>query len=127
MAGLKNVRDLGLDAYMATPVEVAPVMPVAVAPVVHTVFHADPIPDMVAEVAAPAPVPASVSAPVPLVSTRTKPSKSKITPSWKQTGLSLTADTMMRLRLESLKSGKTMSEVAETLLGKHLPHYKIAI
>ena len=117
MAGLKSPRDLGLDMMLSSAVDVTPVN---VAPLVHT-------PEEVVEVSAPAPVPASVSAPVPPVSTRAKPSKAKLTPSWKQTGLSLTADTMMRLRLESLKSGKTMSEITETILGKHLTHYKIAV
>jgi len=111
MAGLKSQRDLGLDMMLSSAVDVTPVNG---SPLVHT-------PEEVVEVAAPAP------APVPPVATRIKPNKAKLTPSWKQTGLSLTADTMMRLRLESLKSGKTMSEITETILGKHLPHYKIAV
>ena len=117
MAGLKNVRDLGLDAYMAAPVEVTPVnvSPVVgnASPVVVDVVNTDSI-DEVKETAPPAP--------------RAKKSKAKLTPapSWQQTGLSITKSTMMRLRFESLQSGKTMSEVTEMLLDKHLPKWSLS-
>lgn len=110
MAGLKNVHDLGLDTMFSSSTPVPVVAPEPIAPVVESVLPSSPVPV----------VPAS-SAP------KVKKSKSKLSPSWKQTGLSLTADTMMRLKLESLKSGKTMSELAETILGRNLPHNRIAV
>ena len=55
-----------------------------------------------------------------------KKNKSKLPSSWKQTGLCLSDSTMMRLRLESVKIGMTMSEIAEATLAKHLPHNRIA-
>ena len=45
---------------------------------------------------------------------------------WQQTGLSITKSTIMRLRLESVKSVKTMSEITEAILDKYLPHNRIA-
>lgn len=110
MAGLKNVHDLGLDTMFSSPVPVPVVAPEPIAPVVESVLTSSPVPV----------VPTS-SAP------KVKKSKSKLSPSWKQTGLSLTSDTMLRLKLESLKSGKTMSELAETILGRNLPHNRIAV
>lgn len=110
MAGLKNVHDLGLDTMFSSSTPVPVVAPESIAPVVESVLSSMPVPV----------VPAS-SAP------KVKKSKSKLSPSWKQTGLSLTADTMLRLKLESLKSGKTMSELAETILGRNLPHNRIAV
>lgn len=114
MAGLKNVHDLGLDTMFSSSTPVPVVAPDPIAPVVESVLPSSPVP-------VPVPVVPASSAP------KVKKSKSKLSPSWKQTGLSLTADTMMRLKLESLKSGKTMSELAETILGRNLPHNRIAV
>ena len=119
MAGLKNVRDLGLDAYLSAPVEVTPVngSPVVITPtpvpVVVDAVNTDPV-NEVKETAPPAP--------------RAKKSKAKLTPapSWQQTGLSITKATMLKLRLESVVTGKTMSEIAEALLSKYLPNNRVA-
>jgi len=122
MAGLKNVRDLGLDAYMATPVEVVPVnvSPVVgnASPVVVDAVNTDSVNEVKETVTAVSPSP----------NPRAKKSKAKLTPapSWQQTGLSITKSTMMRLRFESLQSGKTMSEVTEMLLDKHLPKWSLS-
>ena len=55
-----------------------------------------------------------------------KKNKSKVPSTWKQTGLCLSDSTMMRLRLESVKIGMTMSEIAEATLDRYLPHNRIA-
>lgn len=44
----------------------------------------------------------------------------------KQRGLSISEPVMLRLKLESLRSGRTQSEVAEEILCKYLPNLKIA-
>ena len=124
MAGLKNVRDLGLDAYMATPVEV---VPVNVSPVVIT---STPVPVVVDAVNTDSvnEVKETVTAVSPSPNPRAKKSKAKLTPapSWQQTGLSITKSTMLKLRLESVVTGKTMSEIAEALLSKYLPNNRVA-
>ena len=112
MAGLKNVLDLGLGTMLSSSTPVPVVAPEPIAPVVESVLPSSPVV---------VPVVPALSVP------KVKKSKSKLSPSWKQTGLSLTADTMLRLKLESLKSGKTMSELAETILGRNLPHNRIAV
>jgi hypothetical protein len=45
---------------------------------------------------------------------------------WKQTGISLSEGVILRLKLESFKSGKTLSEIADSLLARHLPNHKIS-
>ena len=67
---------------------------------------------------------------VPLVApVAEKPLKSvkvKKPMAWKQTGISLSESVIMRLKLESFKSGKTLSEVADSILAKGLPNHKIS-
>lgn len=46
--------------------------------------------------------------------------------SWKQRGLCLSESIMMRLKLESLKTGKSLSEVADDHLNRSLPNNRIA-
>jgi hypothetical protein len=55
-----------------------------------------------------------------------KKNKSKVPSAWKQTGLCFSDSTMVRLRLESVKTSMTMSEIAESTLDKHLPNNRIA-
>lgn len=55
-----------------------------------------------------------------------KPTKTKKPMTWKQTGISLSESVIMRLKLESFKSGKTLSEVADSILAKGLPNHKIS-
>lgn len=55
-----------------------------------------------------------------------KVSRNKASLTWKQTGFSLSDATMTRLRLEAFKTGRTMSQVAEQLLSRHLPNHRIA-
>ena len=64
------------------------------------------------------------SQPAPVVNKEnvTKPSKS----SWRQRGLCLSESIMLRLKLESLKTGKSLSEVADDCLNRHLPNNRIA-
>lgn len=45
---------------------------------------------------------------------------------WKQTGISLSESTILRLKLESFKTGKTLSEIADSLLARYLPNHKIS-
>jgi hypothetical protein len=52
--------------------------------------------------------------------------KKKGSLTWKQTGFSLSQQTMTKLRLEAFKSGQTMSQVAESILSKNLPNHRIA-
>lgn len=52
--------------------------------------------------------------------------KNKKPMAWKQTGISLSESVIMRLKLESFKSGKTLSEVADSILAKGLPNHKIS-
>ena len=47
-------------------------------------------------------------------------------PSWRQRGLCLSESIMMRLKLESLKTGKSLSEVADDHLNRSLPNNRIA-
>lgn len=44
----------------------------------------------------------------------------------KQRGLSISEPVMLRLKLESLRSGRTQSEIAEEILCKYLPNLKIS-
>ena len=122
MAGLKNVRDLGLDAYMVAPVEVTPVNASPVVGNASTVA----VVESSNAVDGPAPQVDTVSYPPQL--NKVKKSKAKLTPapSWQQTGLSITKATMLKLRLESVVTGKTMSEIAEALLSKYLPNNRVA-
>jgi hypothetical protein len=46
--------------------------------------------------------------------------------SWKQRGLCLSESIMLRLKLESLKTGKSLSEVADDCLNRYLPNNRIA-
>lgn len=46
--------------------------------------------------------------------------------SWKQRGLCLSESIMLRLKLESLKTGKSLSEVADDHLNRSLPNNRIA-
>lgn len=123
MAGLKNVRDLGLDAVMSSAIEVTPVTPIA-----HTSPAAVMPSNEVASIESKGKETAETesSPPIPR-DIKTKKNRSKLAPTWKQTGLCLSDSTMMKLRLESIKTGKTMSEITETILVKHLPHNRIAI
>ena len=47
-------------------------------------------------------------------------------PSWRQRGLCLSESIMLRLKLESLKTGKSLSEVADDHLNRSLPNNRIA-
>ena len=47
-------------------------------------------------------------------------------PAWRQRGLCLSESIMMRLKLESLKTGKSLSEVVDDVLNRHLPNNRIA-
>lgn len=53
-------------------------------------------------------------------------SKSNNASSWRQRGLCFSESTMLRLKLESLKTGKSLSEVADDCLNRHLPNNRIA-
>lgn len=53
-------------------------------------------------------------------------SKSNKASSWRQRGLCLSEGIMLRLKLESLKTGKSLSEVADDCLNRHLPNNRIA-
>ena len=46
--------------------------------------------------------------------------------SWRQRGLCLNESIMLRLKLESLKTGKSLSEVADDYLNRYLPNNRIA-
>jgi len=46
--------------------------------------------------------------------------------SWRQRGLCLNESIMFRLKLESLKTGKSLSEVADDYLNRYLPNNRIA-
>ena len=46
--------------------------------------------------------------------------------SWRQRGLCLNDSIMLRLKLESLKTGKSLSEVADDYLNRYLPNNRIA-
>ena len=75
----------------------------------------------------PAPSAASVEPvqPEPRTTTTRKP-KLEVQYSKKQRGLSISEPVMLRLKLESLRSGRTQSEIAEEILCKYLPNLKIA-
>jgi len=62
------------------------------------------------------------SAPVVKPEKLTKAAKSY----WRQRGLCLSESIMFRLKLESLKTGKSLSEVADDYLNKSLPLNRIA-
>lgn len=47
-------------------------------------------------------------------------------PAWRQRGLCLSESIMLRLKLESLKTGKSLSEVADDHLNRSLPNNRIA-
>lgn len=47
-------------------------------------------------------------------------------PAWRQRGLCLSESIMLRLKLESLKTGKSLSEVADDCLNRYLPNNRIA-
>ena len=46
--------------------------------------------------------------------------------SWRQRGLCLNESIMLRLKLESLKTGKSLSEVADDYLNRYLPNNRLA-
>jgi len=46
--------------------------------------------------------------------------------SWRQRGLCLNESIMFRLKLESLKTGKSLSEVADDYINRYLPNNRIA-
>ncbi len=62
------------------------------------------------------------SAPVVKTEKVAKPARS----TWKQRGLCLSEPIMLRLKLESLKTGKSLSEVADDCLNRYLPNNRIA-
>lgn len=62
------------------------------------------------------------SAPVVKTEKVAKPARS----TWKQRGLCLSEPIMLRLKLESLKTGKSLSEVADDYLNRYLPNNRIA-
>jgi len=62
------------------------------------------------------------SAPVEKTEKVAKPARS----TWKQRGLCLSEPIMLRLKLESLKTGKSLSEVADDCLNRYLPNNRIA-
>ena len=62
------------------------------------------------------------SAPVVKTAKVAKPARS----TWKQRGLCLSEPIMLRLKLESLKTGKSLSEVADDCLNRYLPNNRIA-
>lgn len=62
------------------------------------------------------------SAPVVKTEKVAKPARS----TWKQRGLCLSEPIMLRLKLESLKTGKSLSEVADDHLNRSLPNNRIA-
>jgi hypothetical protein len=84
----------------------------------------------------PAPAAAASSAPVVVSKESSTSEPAHVSPvekvhkvaksSWRQRGLCLNESIMLRLKLESLKTGKSLSEVADDYLNRYLPNNRIA-